>query len=241
MRSPYGLEIVENCQRCKLRAGRVFCDLPRPILNALQRRGFATACPAGTVLIAQGQPAREIAVVCAGHVKISTSSQTGKRICLGLAGPGAVLGLSAAISGTPHQVSIEALEPCQLRFLKTDGFLALLKKDSVACLAAVTSLSNEVRKMYRCVRLIGLSQSATQRLAQVLIRWDMHEGDEPKNKLCLRVPLTHKELAEIVGVSRETVTRLLSAFQQRDIIHCQGTTLVIEDQRTLRALASPAA
>ena len=73
------------------------------------------------------------------------------------------------------------------------------------------------------------------------MRWDMHEDDEPKNKLRLRVPLTHKELAEVVGVSRETVTRLLSTFQQRDIIHCQGTTLVIEDERTMRALASPAA
>jgi CRP/FNR family transcriptional regulator len=160
---------------------------------------------------------------------------------LGIAGPGAVLGLGAAISGRLHQVSIETLEPCQLRIIKADRFLDFLKKDSVACFATLTSLTNEVRKMYRCVRLLGLSQSATQRLAQVLIRWDMHEEDEPKNKPCLRFPLTHKELAEMVGVSRETVTRLLSTFQKRDIIHCQGTTLVIEDERTLRALAAPAA
>ena len=240
MRSPYGLEIVENCQRCRLRAGRVLCDLPLPTLNALQRLGFPTACAPGTVLIAQDQPAREIAIVCAGHVKISTSSQTGKRICLGIAGPGAVLGLTAAISRTPHQVSIEALEPCQVRIIKTDRFLELLRKDSVAGLATIKSLSNEVRKMYRCVRLIGLSHSATQKLAQVLIRWDMHEEDEPKNKPHLRFPLTHKELAEFVGLSRETVTRLLGTFEQRDIIHCQGTTLVIEDERTLRALAAAA-
>ena len=241
MRSPYGLEIVENCQRCKLRAGRVFCDLPRPTLNALQSLGFATACPPGAVLIAQGQPAREIAVVCFGHVKISTASETGKRICLGIAGPGTVLGLSAAISATPHQVLIEALEPCQLRIIKSDRFLALLRKDNAACFAAVTCLSNEVRKMNRCVRLIGLSHSAAQKLAQVLIRWDLHAENEPRGKPRLRFPLTHKELAEILAVRRETVTRLLGTFERQELIHCRGTTLVIEDERTLRALASPAA
>jgi CRP/FNR family transcriptional regulator len=241
MRSPYGLEIVENCQRCKLRAGRVFCDLPRPTLNALQRLGVATACPKGTILIAQGQLAREIAVVCVGHVKISTASRTGKRICLGIAGPGVVLGLSAAISGTPPQVSIEALEPCQLKVIKTDCFLALLRKDHTACFAAVRCLSNEVRKMHRCVRLIGLSHSATQKLAQVLVHWDMHEDNEPRDKPCLRFPLTHKELAEILGVSRETVTRLLNRFEQQELVRCRGATLLIKDERTLRALASPAA
>ncbi len=241
MQAPYRLEIVENCQRCKLRAGRVFCDLPSSSLDTLQRLGFATSCPKGTVLIAQGQAAREIAILCVGHVKISTASQTGKKICLGIAGPGTVLGLSAAISGAPHQVLIEALEPCQLRIIKTDRFLAFLRRDIVACFAAVSCLGNEVRKMNHCVRLIGLSHSATQKLAQVLIRWDMHEDDEPKDKPHLRLPLTHKELAEIVGVRRETVTRLLSTFEERAIIHCRGRTLVIEDERTLRALASPAA
>lgn len=241
MRSPYGLEIVENCQRCKLRTGRVFCDLPESTLNTIQHLGFATACPKGMVLIAQGQAAREIAILCVGRVKISTASQTGKKICLGIAGAGTVLGLSAAISGMPHQVLIEALEPCQLRIIKTDRFLSLLRKDNVACFGAIMCLSNEVRKMNHCLRLIGLSHSATQRLAQVLIRWDMHEDDEPKDEPHLRFPLTHKELAEILGVSRETVTRLLSTFEARAIIHVRGTTLIIQDEQSLRALASPEA
>jgi len=95
--------------------------------------------------------------------------------------------------------------------------------------------------MNRCVRLIGLSHSAAQKLAQVLIRWDLHAENEPRGKPRLRFPLTHKELAEILGVSRETVTRLLGTFERQELIHCRGTTLVIEDERTLRALASPAA
>ena len=240
MQSLYGFEIVENCRRCKQRAGRVFCDLPLPTLDALQALGFATACPKGSLLFAQGQPSREISVLCVGHVKISTASKTGKRICLGIVGPGTVLGLSAAISGKPHQVLIEALEPCQLRVIKADSFLALLRSEQAACFAAVTCLSNDVRRIHDCALLFGLSHSAAERLARVLVRWDMHEDDEPKSRLRLRFPLTHQELAEILGVARETVTRLLSTFERRHLIRCCGSTLVIEDERALRALATAA-
>jgi len=68
----------------------------------------------------------------------------------------------------------------------------------------------------------------------------IHEDDDPRDGLRLRYPRTHKELAEILGVSRETVTRLLSTFEKQELIHCRGATLVIEDERTLRALASAA-
>lgn len=240
MRSPYGLEIVESCLRCKLRAQRLFCDLPPRSLDALQALGFATACPKGSVLSARGQSAREISIVCQGHVKISTASETGKRICLGFAGPGTVLGLSAAISRKPHQVTIETLEPCQLRIIQADRFLALLRNDPAACFAAATSLSNDVRKMHDCARLFGLSHSAAQKLARVLVRWDMHQDDESKGKPRLRFPLTHQELAEVVGVARATVTRLLTTFERKELIRRCGTTLVIEDERKLRALAAAA-
>ena len=238
MRSPYGLEIVESCLRCRLRAERLFCNLPPRSLDALQALGFATACPKGSVLSVRGQSAREISIVCQGHVKITTASQTGRKICLGIARPGTVLGLSAAISRKPHQVTIETLEPCQLRIIQADRFLALLRNDPAACFAAATSLSNDVRKMHDCARLFGLSHSAAQKLARVLVRWDIHEDNEAKNKRRLGFPLTHQELAEIIGVSRETVTRLLSTFEQKELIRCRGTTLVIEDERKLRTLAA---
>ena len=241
MHSSYGLEIVENCERCKLRRGRLFCDLPRPSLNALQQLGFATACPKGTMLFAQDQAPHDVAVVCAGHVKIYTGYHAGKKVCVGIAGPGTVLGLTAAISGSPHQVSIEALEPCQLRIVKADRLLSFLHNDNAACFAAAMCLSKEVQKMNNCLRLIGLSQPAIQRLVQVLICWDIHEEDEPQDRRHLLFPLTHKEFAEIIGASRETVTRLFSAFERRHIIHRSGTTLVIKDERTLRNLASSAA
>ena len=167
MPSPYGLEITESCLRCKLRVGRLFCNLPRPTLETLQTLGITTACPKGNVLFSQGQSPHEISVLCLGHVKVSTASQTGRTVCLGIAEPGAVLGLSATISGKPYEVSIEALEPCQLKVIGGDRFLNFLRDDRAACLAVLKCLSNDVRKAYEPVRLFGLSHSATEKLANV--------------------------------------------------------------------------
>ena len=95
MRFPYSLEITENCLECKLRVGRLFCDLPRATLELLQSLGVSIACPKGAILFAEGQLPRQIVVLCMGHVKLSVASQTGRTFCLGIAEPGTVLGLGA--------------------------------------------------------------------------------------------------------------------------------------------------
>jgi CRP-like cAMP-binding protein len=66
----------------------------------------------------------------------------------------------------------------------------------------------------------------------------MHEDKEPKGKPRLRLPLTHQELAEVLGIARATVTRLLTTFERKELIRRTGATLVIEDERKLRALAA---
>jgi CRP/FNR family transcriptional regulator, cyclic AMP receptor protein len=170
MRVPYGLEIIETCLRCKLRMRRLFCNLPRATLAALQTLGFSVAYPKDAVLFVQGQSPREIFILCLGHVKISTASQTGKKFFLGIAAPGTVLGLSAAILGKSHEVTVEAVEPCQLRVIQGDRF-CLLRNDGAACLAAVRSLSNDVQKTHECPRLLGLSHSVAEKLAKVLVQW----------------------------------------------------------------------
>jgi CRP/FNR family transcriptional regulator len=234
----YGLEITGSCLRCKLRVGRLFCDLPRPTLETLQTLGFTAACPKGNVLFSQGQSPREISVLCLGHVKVSTASETSRSVCLGIAEPGAVLGLSATISGKPYEVSIEALEPCQLKVIRGDRFLNFLRNDRAACLAVLKCLSNDVRKAHESVRLFGLSHSVTERLANVLLRWCMRDDQQPKNGIRLRFPLTQRELAQMLGTTRGTAGRALRSLERKRIIQCHGSSLIIQDKHALRLLSS---
>jgi len=165
------------------------------------------------------------------------ASQAGKEFCVGIVEPGTVLGLSAAISGKAHEVTVEAAEPCQLRVIKTDRFLGLLRNDGAACLAAIRCLSNDIQKPHECLRLLGLSHSVTEKLAKLLVQLSAQEPVGTGNKVRLTVSLTHQELAHMLGVTRETVTRLLTGFRQKKLIQGCGSNVVIQDEHALRVVA----
>jgi len=124
MLSPYGMEIVESCLTCKLRADRIFCDLPATALQTLENIKHATAYPQAAVLFVEGQMARGIFVLCKGTVKLSINSPGGRTMIVELAEPGEVLGLSATISGKPYEVTAETIGPCQVNSSSAMTFFA---------------------------------------------------------------------------------------------------------------------
>jgi CRP/FNR family transcriptional regulator, cyclic AMP receptor protein len=98
MLSPYGLDIIESGLTCKMRADRIFCDLPPAGLQAFEAIKYATAYPKGAVLFVEGQAPRGIFVLCKGRIKLSICASDGKTVILKIAEPGEVLGLSATVS-----------------------------------------------------------------------------------------------------------------------------------------------
>jgi CRP/FNR family transcriptional regulator, cyclic AMP receptor protein len=80
MLSPYGLDIVESCLTCKMRADRLFCDLPTSALQSFEVIKYATAYPKGAVLFVEGQAPRGIFVLCKGRVKLSICATDGKTL-----------------------------------------------------------------------------------------------------------------------------------------------------------------
>ena len=179
MLSPYGMEIVESCLTCKLRADRIFCDLPATALQAFEGIKYATAYPQGAVLFVEGQVPRGIFVLCKGSVKLSINSPNGRTMIVKLAEPGEVLGLSATISGKPYEVTAETLDPCQVNFVKRDDFLRFLKDDVEACFKVAEQLSEKYHNACQEVRSLGLSHSAADQYAETVHvpLSDLHPGD----------------------------------------------------------------
>ena len=141
MLSPYGLDIIENCLTCKMRAEHIFCDLPAAALQSFENIKYATAYPKGAVLFVEGQSPRGIFVLCKGRVKLSICSTDGKTLILKIAEPGEVLGLSASVSGKPYELTAETVDPCQVNFVKRDDFLRFLRENADACLRVAEQLS----------------------------------------------------------------------------------------------------
>jgi CRP/FNR family transcriptional regulator, cyclic AMP receptor protein len=236
MRLAYPLQVVEDCLHCKLRADRMFCDLSAESLKSFDALSLVNLHPSGAVLFVEGQEPRGVYLLCSGRVKLTVTGGDGKTLITRVAEPGEVIGLSAVVSGGPHEATAEALEPCQTNFIRREEFLRFLREHGDACLRVAELLSRYYHIACEQIRSLGLSHSAAEKLARLLLEWCRREGVPCDQGLRLNLTLTHEEVASMLGTSRETVTRLLADFRKKQIIHLKGATLVIKDRAALEAL-----
>jgi CRP/FNR family transcriptional regulator len=221
-----------------MRAEKVFCDLSAAALQSFEAIKYATAYPKGAVLFVEGQAPRGIFVLCKGRVKLSISSSDGKTLILKIAEAGEVLGLSATVSGKPYELTAETIDPCQVNFVKREDFLRFLREHADACFRVAEQLSEKYNAACHEIRSLGLSHSAAEKLAKLLLEWTSKNGESQKQEPRLKLALTHEEIAQMIGTSRETVTRLFAELKKRQILQAKGSTLVIRNKAALRALAS---
>lgn len=236
--SPYGLEIQDNCLQCTARFNRLFCDLSPKTLQAFQSIKSTTIYPRGAMLFVEGQSPRGVYILCSGRAKLSTSSSEGKTLIMRVADPGEVLGLSATVSGKPYDASAEVLDPCQINFVGREEFLRFLSQHGDACLRVAQHLSNNYHIACEQIRSLGLSHSVSERLAKLLIEWCDKNGEQTEQGVRVRMLLTHEQIAQLIGTSRETVTRLLAEFKQTQVIRLRGSTLLVRNKRALTAMIS---
>lgn len=236
MRAPYGLEIIESCFNCPHREERLFCNLSAPALKHLETITAAASYPKGATLFVEGQKPRGVFILCNGRVKLSTSSADGKTLILRVPEKGEILGLAATVSGQPYQASAEVLEPAQANFIARNDFLEFLKTHGEAALRVAQQLSENYHLAINEMRTIGLSHSAAEKFARFLLE-QATEGSKEDGEVRLTLTLTHEEIAQMIGSSRETVTRLFSDFKRKGLLQVKGSTIIIQDTSTLRKLA----
>ena len=236
MRGPYGFDLSENCQSCKLRANGFFCQLSPTAMTDFNKIKSPATYPAGAVLFLEKQDPRGVFVLCAGQVKLSISSSGGKTLILRIAKPGEILGLMATMSGITYEVTAETLHPCQIAYVRRDDFLCFMGKHPEVYQGAVRQLSTLYRGACEQLRTVGLSASAPEKLARVLLEWSADPKDAQRSAQ-IKLPLTHEEIAEFIGTTRETVTRTLSEFKNRQLVSLQGSTLMISNRPALETIS----
>jgi len=237
MRAPYGLEVIESCMGCKASREGFFCKLSPAVLRPLDGASYHSVMPAGAVLFVEGQTPRGVYVVCSGKVKLSTTSKDGKVLILKQAQAGEVLGLSAAISGTNYEMTAETSSACQLNFIRRQDLMNLLQNQSEIGVHAAQSLSREFQSAYRDIHDLVLARSSSGKLARLLLSCAPLGATQDTKEQRVFSAMTHEEMAQRIGSSRETVTRLLSNLKKKRLIRLDGATLVIRDRTGLEALA----
>jgi CRP/FNR family transcriptional regulator len=233
MKTPYGLQIVENCQTCPMHKDRLFCSLPPSTLKGFDAISSSATYPKGALLFVEGQTVRGVFVICNGRVKMSASSADGKSLILRIATAGEVVGLPGTISGKKYEATAEALEPMQANFIPREPFLEFLRTHGEVALRVAEMLTDIYYATYREVRYLGLSGSAEGKLARFLL--DLVADQHQDNGLArATLTLTHEEIAEMIGASRETVTRLFANFKRKRLVEVHGASLVITDKPGLQ-------
>jgi CRP/FNR family transcriptional regulator, cyclic AMP receptor protein len=237
MSMPYGLPMVENCTTCSLRKEKWFCHLSHELLHAFSASSHLATYPGGAILFVEGQIPRGGFVLCSGRVKLSTTSKEGKVLVLKIVEPGEIIGLSAVISGEAYEITAETLEPCLVNCVDRDGLLRLMERSGELGLRSAQAVSREFQYAYREIHELVLARSSSGKLARLLLSWV--DGNGPREReLRIQTPATHEEMAQRIGASRETVTRLISELKKKDLIRLDGATLVIKNRTALEAMAS---
>jgi CRP/FNR family transcriptional regulator len=237
MRNLPNFKIQHKCLDCKLRSTSFFCDLPASSLRAFEGLKITNSYPKGASIFIEGQPANGVFMLCQGRVKLSTCSRDGKVIILRIAEAGEMLGLSATVSGSNYEATAEVLDPCQVNFVRKEDFLRLIAHDTEACFNGIKQLSHKYQTAYTQVRTFGLSHTAADKLAKLLLKWSEKNGHGNGNGggVHLTISYTHEEISEMIGSSRETVTRILKDFRDRELISIEGSDLYILDREKLDA------
>lgn len=184
----------------------------------------------GQVLFAEGELSRGVYILRSGRATVSISSSEGRVIILRMAQAGDVMGLNAVLRSSSHDTTVRTLEPCRTDFIPRDELMELIAASQAGAQAILKILSHELIELTERTRSLVLLQTASARLAKLLLEW---------SRQSIRVDrvFTHEEIAQMIGSSRETVTRLLASLSRRSIISVTPDSILIRDRMALDRMA----
>jgi CRP/FNR family cyclic AMP-dependent transcriptional regulator len=228
-------ESGRTCESCKLKENGFLCHLSPVAAKEFESIKSSSFYAAGSTLFLENEPPKGIFLLCSGKIKLSVSSRGGKTLILQLARPGEILGLSASMSGLAHEASAEALHPSKVTFIRREDFLRFVNQFPEVYQAVTRQLNVQYSRACEQLRTVGLSTSAHEKVARLFLDW-ASEQTQTSEGAQIKMALTHEQIAECVGSTRETITRTLSEFKNKHLVTLKGTTITIPSRSALQAV-----
>jgi len=227
-------QIVNNAQKLAP-VDKTFGNLPPAVVEVLEHESLTTTYPTGAVLFAEGQAARGVFIVRRGRVKLSICGSDGRTLILRMVETGCPLGVAAVVSGRQYEATAETQEPSEISFLRHSDLLRLMRRHGELALWVTQHISRDYASTCREIRDLILSDSASEKLARLMVGW-LDQNAAARNPSQMKLALTHEEIGQMIGTSRETVSRLFAGFKKQHIIQQMGSTLVIPNRLALESL-----
>src|ERR1035438_2444593 len=139
--------------------------------------------------------------------------------------------------GSPRTVTAEMMEPGQANFIARDALLQFLREYGEVALRVAEQLSRNYYTAYEEIRTLGLTSSPSEKFAKLLLSWSP-DAENTTESAHLKLTLTHEEIAEMIGTTRETVSRLFSDFKKKQLLQLKGSTLIIRNKPALEKIVN---
>ncbi len=187
----------------------------------------------------EGDPATSFHILKEGTVKCVKTSSGGKQVTLKVLMPGDLFCCDAAVlDGGAHPGCAQPMGDVSVLSLSKDTYYELLRHNPDAALEVIRYLGSRLQEAQETAKVLALNP-ADQRLAALLVKLAGRAGLREGNQVRLTVRLTRQDLADMVGMTVETATRIMGRFKRDRLVSGTAKSLVIRNLARLQQLAVP--
>ena len=213
-----------------------FSKLAASDLDILLSRARAKRYRTGEIIFHKGMPGDSMMAVLAGQVRISAPGADGREIVLNTIEPGEVFGEIAIIDGGPRTAEAAAAKDCELLFLDRRDFLPFLESRPSLALALLLVVCRRLRQTTEQVEDV-MFLALPERLARKLVELAESHGRPTPEGVRIEHRLSQRELGNLLGLSRESINKQLSAWHRQGILNTDGGVITLVDIDALRQIA----
>jgi CRP/FNR family cyclic AMP-dependent transcriptional regulator len=218
------------------RHGGLFDKLSADTMRELLRMAHVRTHEAGETLFSESDESDFVYIMLEGRVKLSVSSTGGRRLIVGHATVGEFVGVASLMCGRPQEMAAETVYTSKVGAIGRNNFLNFLLRHPDVYRVVSEELGREFNRACEQLRTVVLSTTAPQKLARLLLEWGK-DGQVTESGARFRFCMTHEELGECIGASRETVTRVMTTFKTKKLVMLNGSTLTIPNTMALENVA----
>jgi CRP-like cAMP-binding protein len=217
-----------------LKLSPLFERASRASRDAAASAGELSVVPGGTVVIRQGSPPDALVLLGRGRARVERVASDGRVVPLGYRGSGDVLGEACFSQATAHTENATAMEELEYVRLPLPLMTSLMAEDSGLGPAVLALLIARQRESEDRIESL-LFRNVEGRLAEFLLKAAERWGVPTPRGTLISAPITHLEIAQSIGSTRETVTLTLGTLRREGLLDVAGRRLIVRDREALSA------
>ncbi len=216
----------------------LFNEFTMEDMQPLEKVASLSSVKKNVPIFLPGDPSQKIFLLKTGQVKISRITENGRELTLALLKPGNIFGEIEALDGTPRDTMAEALADTVLCVIPREPFLVMLRSKPDLSFRLTKLIGVRLRRIESRMEEL-VYRDVPARLAYILMEIANEFGIKKDNKILIGVKLTHQEIANLIGSTRETVTATLGDLRRQGLLEFDSRSILINQPEKILSLIKP--